>query len=305
VEGNVVNENNINQVNETTPQSAGQQTPPEFANQFSVIARMEKKMREEREALKKREMELEERGKKYSGYDELDQLMEKNPLEALSKKGWDYEKLTQFALQNVSDEELDPVQRELKTTKSKLEEFEKSFDERVMAKVQELIGNKEKEYESKAHELEIKNIRKTIEATVEANKEKYEFINAYNDVAKEEAGEDGKADSALDLIFDAIQSHVVQQREDGVPEDQIKMLSYTEAADRVEAYLEGKLQKFLTLSKVKSKLNPAPQTPDSLIKSFQTKTISDDFTPRSVQVNESEEDRVRKAIELVSKGIAI
>jgi hypothetical protein len=292
VEGNVVNENNVNQVNETTPQSTGQQTPPEFANQFSVIARMEKKMREEREALKKKELEFEERGKKYSGYDELEQLLEKNPLEALKKKGWDYEKLTQFALQNVSDEELDPVQKRLKEAESRIEEFTKSFEEKVAAKVQELIGQKEQEYQTKSHESELKSIKQTIEATLSANKEKYELIHAHGEEAK-------------NLIFDALQAHVVEQRENGTPEDEIKMLSYAEAADRVEAYLESELDKYLKLSKIKSKLSPQQSPQDSLLKSFQTKTISDDFTPRSVQVNESEEDRVRKAIELVSKGIAI
>lgn len=289
MEGNAVNENISSEVNNPN-QTQAQPGNENFSDKFSVIARMEKKIREEREALKRKEQEFEERGKKYSGYDELEELLAKNPLEALKRKGWDYEKLTQFALQNVTDEELDPVQKELKTTKSKLEEFEKSFDERVMAKVQELIGNKEKEYETKAHEVELKSIKTSIKNIIESNKEKYELINTHGQEAE-------------DLIFEALQAHVIEQREGGIPEDEIKMLPYSEAADRVEAYLEGQLEKYLKLSKIKSKLSP--QTPDSLIKSFQTKTITDDFTPRNALVSETEEDRVRKAIELVQKGIAI
>lgn len=251
-------------------------------DQLSFIARMEKKIRLEREEVEKQRKEIEERSKKYGGYDELDSLMEKNPLEALKRKGWDYQKLSEHFMSNITDEELDPVQRELKDLRG----FKETVPEMIQKAIAEAIGSKEKEYQTQSHEQEIKNLRKTIAATVEANKDKYELINL-------------EGESGLDLVFETIQKNALQQQEDGIEEDSIKLMSFTEAADKVEEYLDTQVQRYLGLNKYKQKSNP-PQ--DSYNKLFQAKTISDDFSPRTAEVSESEEDRVRKAIELIKQG---
>lgn len=268
----------INQNPEHSP--APEQKP--VGDQLGFIARMEKKLRQEREALEKQRKEFEEKYNKVSKWEQYDKQLEIDPLEVLKEKGWDYEKLTNHAMSKISDEDLDPVQRELK----ELRGFKESVPDLIQQAIQNAINEENKKYEAQSYEQEIKNIKQTIAATISAAKDKYELINEHGD-------------EALDLVFETIKKHVEQQRENGVEENDIKMMGYSEAADKVEAYLDNQLQRYLRLNKVKNKLG---QNPGDINKSI-SKTISDDFAPRTAEVSESEEDRVKKAIELVRSGL--
>jgi hypothetical protein len=280
---NVQNTEHAEVSEKTISPDINQSNQKPVGDHLSFIARMEKKIRQREEALEKQRKEMDEKYNKYSKWEEYEKKLEVDPLEVLKEKGWDYEKLTNHAMSKISDEDLDPVQRELKDLRG----FKESVPQLIQQAIQEAVDKENKKYEVQSYEQEIKNIKQTISATVSSNKDKYELINEHGD-------------EALDLVFETIKKHVEQQQANGVAENEIKMLSYTEAADKVEEYLDNELQRYLRLNKVKNKFGHNHGDPN---KSPFNKTISDDFAPRTAPVSESEEDRVKKAIELVRSGL--
>lgn len=272
------------QTSQTNQENSNVQNDKPVGDQLSFIARMEKKLRLEREELEKAKRELDERGSKYSHYDELDSLLEKDPLEALKKKGWDYQKLSEHAMSKITDEELDPVQRELKDLRG----FKESVPEMIQKAIAEAIEGETKKHEAYSIEQETKSIRNSIAEIIKADSNKYGVLGL--------EGEKG-----VDLVFETLRKHVQDQKDQDIPEEEIKMMSFAEAAEKVEAHLDSQLQRYLALEKYKTKLNP-DQGDINKSASNLLKTISDDFAPRTAVVSESEEDRVNKAIELIKRG---
>jgi hypothetical protein len=194
---------------------------------LSLIAKLERKIKLQEEQLKKEKQELDSKYSKYKDMDDINSELEANPLAALQKRGWDLEKLNNWAIQNLGDDDLDPDAREFKNVRSELEktkeELRKEYEDKLKAK--------EEEIRNKDYEMQIKQFKSEMKNFIATNKDKYELINA------EENG--------LDIVYDVIYEDLQRQVKEGKQGDALSPMEISLAADKVEAYLDTQVQKYL------------------------------------------------------------
>jgi hypothetical protein len=257
----------------------------DFDEKFNVLTKMERKVREERERMRARETEWGEKEKKLSEYEELVKLLDENPLEALKRrKGWGVQEFNEFAVQNASDEDLDPVAQMKKDFMRQLEDRDKTWEQ----KLSEAIKAKEEEIQAKDHERQATEFKSDLKAFLAENKDTYEFIHA------EEGG--------MDAVFDLIVQDINKQRENEVPDHELKVMSFIDAAEKVEAFLDKQYSKYLSLNKVKSKFNPEDSQGLNAILKRQSapQTLDNSFSPKSKSNSQlSSEDRKQAAIDFI------
>lgn len=270
---------------ESATQNHTPSSDPSFDDRLSILAKMERKLKEKESQWKTKETEWGEKDKKLSEYEEFMKLFEENPLEALKKKkGWGIQEFNEFAVKSAPDEDLDPVakitkdfQRQLDELRSKLTE---EFEGKIKAKEEELTA---KDYERQ--QLEFKS---NLKSFIAENKNDYEFINA------EENGHD--------YVYDLIVQDVMKQKEREVPEDQVKIMSFKDAADKVEAFLDKQYSRYLSLNKVKSKfVSDDTDKLSALIKrQSEPETLTSSFSPKSKPTSQlSAEERKQAAIDFI------
>lgn len=278
-----VSANSESQETNTNPSGSGD----DINSRFNLLAKMERKLKEREQGFKSRDKEWEDKSKKFQEMEELLTLMDTNPLEAIKKrKGWGLQELNEFAVQNSTDDDLDPVAKIHKTHAEKMKELE----ERLTKQMEEKILAKEKEIQGREHEGQVKQFKSDIKGFLVENKDEYEFINA----------EENGFESVFDLIYEDIQ----RQREDGVEDDQLKVMDIKEAAEKVENYLDKQYSRFLSLKKVRSRLGDEDSNERNDLGQFiaQSKpsTIDSSFSPKSKSTNElSPEERRQAAIDLL------
>lgn len=278
----------------TQPQTAPEQTEQSGANdpRFALLAKMERKLREKETGYSAKEKEWGEKEKKLSEYEELIKLMDENPIEAIKKrKGWGLQELNEFAVQHTSEEDLDPVANMTKSFQAKMEELKKSLTEEFEGK----IKAKEEEYSKKDYDYQINSFKAEVKGFLSGNKDDYELINA---LTKEDDGADG-----TELVYDVIYTDVIKRKEEG--EEDLTPMTFKEAADKVEAYLDGKMQKYLNLNKVKSKFTPSDKFDlGSLVSQSKPRTLNSEFATQSKSLDQlSPEERKKQAEDLVKSWI--
>ena len=252
---------------------------------LALIAKMERKIKLQEQALKQKEQEFEAKFGKYKEYEESDKDFATNPFKFLNAKGLDMEKLNKLYLETAADDDLDPVSRKFKDFDSKLEqtkaELRKEYEEKLKAKEEEI---KKKEFDN-----QISQFKSEIKSFIATNKDEFELINA----------EDNGADTLYDIIYHDLQNQLAAGKEgaDLVPMD-IKV-----AATKLETYLDSHVQKYLNLKKYKPKQQVEENQLEGLFKQSNTpKTISDSFTPKSVSVDQlTDEERIKAATDLVKQ----
>ena len=250
--------------------------PGSLHENFAKLTKLERKLREERENFGKEKLTYEEKLKKLQELESNDSLWEQNPLEFMKKKGWDYEKLSKHVLSSMSDEDLDPIAKLQKQYDARMKEMETSTESRIKA----AIEAKEKEYATKNQQAEITRFKSGVKDYVAQNKEKYELINK-------------EGDEGYNTVFDIIQGDLVNQVNAGIEEKDLKMMTYEQACDKLESYLDSQLDSILSLNKVKSKLGQKLQNP---------RTITNEFSPRTGNTHTTEQERVEAAKRLVESG---
>lgn len=256
----------------------------DFDHRFGVLAKMERKLKEQEGNFKNRSKEWEDKDKKLSEMEEFMQLMDENPLEAIKKrKGWGLQELNEYAVKNSSDEDLDPVAQITKNYETKMAEMRaelmKEFDEKISAKEAEISG--------KDKDRQVVEFKSGISNFLAENKDTYEFIHA----------EEGGAEAVFELIYEDIQ---LQLRNE-VPQDQLKAMDIKEAAEKIESFLDKRYSKFLGLNKVKSRFKPSD---DERFGKFITKstpsTIDSSFSPKSKSVDSLDpQERKQAAIDFI------
>lgn len=264
--------------------------PDDFNQRLSVLAKMERKIKEKEGTFKQRETEWGEKEKKLSEYEELIKLLDENPLEALKKrKGWGVQEFNEFAVKNASDEDLDPVAQMKKEFMQQLEEKEKSWEEKLNQKIKE----KEDEIAAKDYERQIVEFKSGIKTFLAENKDEYEFINA----------EEGGMDAVYDLIVEDIQRQKKAAEEQGLENPELKVMDIKEAAEKVEQFLDNTYSKYLSLKKVRSRINPEMEFTERLggiISKSEPSTLNSNFSPKSKSIDQSSKaEREQAAIELL------
>ena len=218
----------------------------DFSSRFAALARKEKYLREQEEAIKAN-------SDKYKGYDELEGKVKENPLAVLERFGLDLDTIIAASL----GEEAPPM----------------SVEDQIKALRDEIAANKEAETrkEQEAREAAEKAYQDSIDEAILAhkgqiadhlgqNKEKYELINLQG---------------AEDLVWEVTEAHF--EANDG------EVLSPEQAADKVEAYLEEQVRKALQLSRFKAKQEaekaqaPWETVEESPVKRQESPTLSQDL----------------------------
>lgn len=258
---------------------------------MDLVARMERKAREEREAAKRERAEAEQLMSKYKDREEEDKLWETNPLELIKKKkGWGFEELSDFALKNTSEDDLDPVSKKFKDYETRIEQMRKELTDEFETK----LSAKEQEYTTRQQEQMRDTYKERLGDFLEANKSTYELLAT---------SESGRED-----VFDLIAADIERQKEAGASEKELKLMDMKEAFDKVEAFYEKQLDeslgKYKQLNKFKSRVGMSPESVWSLNTS-EKETLSNDITPKSSQNPEqlSMEQRIELASEMMRKGL--
>lgn len=265
------------------PVNPEQKPEMDFDQRFSVLTKMERKVKEMEAKQREQERAMQERLAKLQELEEFDKLFSENPLEALKKKkGWGVQEFNEFALQNSTEDDLDPVAKIHKTHAEKMAELEK----KLMSEMEAKIKAKEEEIAKRDQERQIAEFKGELKTFLAEHKDAYEFIHA----------EEGAAEEVFNLIYQDVQ----KQLESGVEPEKLKIMDMKDAADKVEAFLDKQYSKYLSLNKVKSKFNSSGEELVQFIASKskeEPKTLTSSFSPKSKPHESlSAEERKQEAV---------
>jgi hypothetical protein len=281
-------------------QSTQTQQGGDFDAKFKTLAAMERKMREKEMGFSQKEKEWEEKSKKMQEMEELMALLDENPIEAIKKKkGWGLQELNEFAVKNSTDEDLDPVAQITKNYEKRMEEMKKQLMEEFDTK----IKTKEDEYAKKDQDYQINQFKGNIKSFLSENKNEYELTSSLSMEEDETTGDE--------LIYNVIYEDVMRRKAAG--EEDLSPLSFKDAADKVEAYLDSRMQKYLKLNKVRSKFSGDKDNLDlstliaqsnQNLNPSQPRTLNNQFAPKSQSLDQlSPEERKKQAEDLVRSWI--
>lgn len=265
---------NEEEISET--EEAAQPEEDKFSSKFAALSRKEKAIRQRESQLEQRYAELEsklaalEKPAEPAAPEEepLDQLLRRNPMEALKKFGWDYDKITQMTLEDgklPADMQLQLMREEMERSyNSKLEQLEKQLEEDRTQR------------ENEKYQKVVNKFMTELNEFVDTNGENYEFI---------------KANDATDLVYEVIEEHY---------EESGRILDKKEAADLVEQYLEEEFrQKIAKTSKAKKFLAPQqetePQTPQRQSSPTLSNAHSATASPKAERRLSEDESRAKAA----------
>jgi len=228
---------------------------------FEVLSRLERKVKQKEAELAAKMKDIEEKEARFGKYAGIEERVKENPLTALKDMGWDgdLETLNQWALQNLGDDELDPVAKRFKQVEETLAAKEKEFEAKIKAAIEE----KENEIRQKESEYQIKEFKSGIKSFLDQNKDEFELLYAQPE--------------ASELIYEVIYEDILRKQKSGSSD--IVPMEFKDAAKRLEDYLDAQLEPLLNSKKIKSKF----ADPENWMSKYQVKstTINDDMTPSS------------------------
>jgi hypothetical protein len=277
----------------TTPETVVEQKPktPEHIDKFaSKFAALTRKERESTEKWKARDAEytqklteIEERQKKLADLENLDKEIssdKRKALEFLNKKG-----VTLEDLQNLLIDELNPNEE------VKFKRMQSDTEAKLMKQIEELknsltekdtrVKTEAEEEAKKQHEKVVQRVMTDLTEFVNKD-ESYELIRSYNSV---------------DTVYELMNQHYMEQVNKGIPDQMIKILSYKEACDAVEAHLDEEVKKVYEAKRAKQapKKEEAkePKTTQTLSNTMSTEV------PKSGERNLSNEESIKEAAKLL------
>lgn len=264
----------------TQDQPAAQDT--DLAQRLAILAKKEKGILTREQEYKQKLKEYEEKAAKYSQYDELDKLVSENPLEFFKRKGLSFEEIQQKMLQSLNDEDIDPIQKQLKELSEKLA----SKDKEIAELLEKKLAEKEEDSKKKNLDEQSKHYQAELNKFLESNKDEYELINAMG--VQEE-------------VFDVIKTVYLQTSEKGAP----KLLTFKEASDLYEKEIANKIETLKNIKKVQSMFGIQQDESDIIAKLSGINTIDDSFTQTSSTSPDlkSEEERTRAAAKLFEQQL--
>lgn len=254
----------------------------DLAQRLAIVAKKEKSYYEKRKQDEVKNKSLEERYEKLKQWEELDKLATENPSEFFKKKGMSFEQIQQKMLESMQDDELDPIQKQLKELQAKLaskdDEYKKlmddKFSERESAQKQQEI-----EEQSKFYNQELKKF-------ISDKSDQYDLISTF------EAG---------DEVFNVIKTVYLKTSEKGTP----KLMTFDEACDLYEKKLEELVEGMKKSKKVSKIFGADIGEEDIFGKVSGQVTIDDSFSSSSAHSPELKTDaeRLRAAAKLFEQQL--
>ena len=204
--------------------------PDPFSRRFAQLAREQKKLRQERDEMKRVQQELDARKSTVSTYDDLQRLARENPYEVMQKLGLDYEALSRQVLQ---DGEITPEQKMAGEMKRLRDEIESMKAERAELQKQQEAKKYQDTYSTFVDEIK----------TFVNNTSEFDFV---------------KANNAYHVVAEVMQEHYNSTQE---------VMSYDDATKMVEDYYEAEAEKYLAVPKLEQRLKeryaPAKTEPEA------------------------------------------
>jgi len=227
-------------------------TPPEpapdpFSRRFAQLAREQKKLRQERDEMKRVQQELDARKGTVSSFDDLQRLARENPYEVMQKLGLDYEALSHQVLQ---DGEITPEQKMAGEMKRLRDEIDAMKAERAEAEKQQEMSRYKDTYGRFVDEIQ----------SFVDNTNEYDFI---------------KANNGYHVVAEVMQEHYNSTKE---------VLQYNEAAKLVEDYYEAEAEKYLKVPKLEQRLKSrfAPAQTEPVAGQAQEEAQASEKTPKTL-----------------------
>ncbi len=239
----------------------------DFARRFNALTRRERQILQ---------METEAKGKfsKLAEWEKDEALLQDNPTEFLSKRGWSMEKLANLVLNDNKP-----------TTESKVERLERELEELRNDRT------KAKEEDKKAQsDKAVRDFKGKITDTIKANEEKYELVNQFDQ---------------SEMVYQVIEEHYNKTDE---------ILDIDKAAAEVEKYLEAQLEKASSTKKFKSKFQQHLQekieekqggeTKTALSSGLTNRDVAGTAQPTQVQPYLSDDESKKKAAEFLRQALS-
>lgn len=220
-------------------EAAAPKVEEKVSNKLQVLMQREKAAVEREKAAKSAEEKATAREQALTAREakitEFEKLKEKDPMKALELLGLNYQELTTVAL---ADGNVTP-ELQIKKVDDKLNSYLKSQEDEKRRQVEDAAKS------AKAQEEQATvDFKKEIDTFVTDNSTKYQLT---------------QFEGQQSLVFDVIEEHYNKTMD--VNTGVGKIMSITEAADKVEAYLEKRNEERLKLDKVKAKLSPQQSKP--------------------------------------------
>jgi hypothetical protein len=115
-----VNPEVINNASESIEVESSAPQVDDWSQKLALLAKKERGLLEKQKSWQQKLKDMEEKEKKFSEWEQLDRLATENPSEFFKKKGLKFEELQDKMLASLTDEELDPIQKQLKELKTQL-----------------------------------------------------------------------------------------------------------------------------------------------------------------------------------------
>lgn len=257
--------------------------PEEMGSRLAILGKKEKSIFEKQQSLQQKLKEIEEREAKLSKYSKFEEINDENAVDFFKEKGLSLEKIQEKWLSQLNDDDLDPIQKQIKDLQSKLAAKD--------GEVKKLLDETLAERDSKAKQAEIEQQSQLYNAKlkefISENTEKFDLISTFE---------------AADEVFKVIKDVYLKTAENGEP----KLLKFEEACELYESKLAEMVQGMTKSKKVLSLLGQSGQTgnlEDEVAKMFGQKTIDDSFSQSSSASNEykTQEERERAAAKLMDQ----
>jgi hypothetical protein len=253
--------------NVTTPQNApseqeGIDQPIEtlvkdddMSKRIAILAKKEKSILDNQRSYQQKIKELEERESRLGKYSKFDDLNDDNAIELLREKGLNFEKIQEKWLSQLGDDDIDPIQRQLKELTTKLskkdEEYAKLLEEKLSER-DNVKKQQEIEQQSQYYNQELKSF-------ISENAEKYDLVSTFD---------------AADEVFKVIKDVYLKTAERGEP----KLLTFEDAANLYEEKLAELVKGMSKSKKVMQLLGVSSTEDDITAQLLGQKTIDDSFT---------------------------
>jgi hypothetical protein len=255
---------------------------PNLSRGLAILAKKEKALLQRQQEMSQRFKELEDKYSKLSQWENLDKLVSENPAEFFKQKGLSFEQLQQKMLESIQDEDLDPIQKQIKELQNKLN----SKDEEYKKLLEETLSKREVEEKNKQIEEQSKYYSQELAKYISENTEKYDLINMFE---------------AKDEVFEVIKSVYLKTADKGTP----KLMSFEEACDLYEKKLEDMMQSMKKSKKVSKMFGVEEDSEDLFGKVYGQSTIDDSFSQSSSTSTEykTEQERLKAAAKLFEQQI--
>jgi len=250
------------------PKTAFEPTKDKESARFAALMKKERAILQKQQELKSLESRFIEEQKAHKSaaedFEKAKVLAKQSPIAALEQFGWSYDDATNFVLNDKKP----PAELAVKVVKDELAAFKREQEEekqKQLKEAKELAAREEKELIEKFHSDCIDFIKH--------NEAQYELVNIYD---------------AGNLVVDIIKQHYVDTK---------RLLSFKEAGELAEKYLEEQAERVVNSKKWKSRTQAPPAEPKTQ-PSAPSRTLNNSLTsstPGAV-VQRVETDSMKRAL---------